>query len=72
MNRFHEADQAHWSLETLNNAYRQGYMFGLSGESVKRCPFQSAVIAAAWEAGWTDGAEESQAVTRQDHGQMYA
>jgi len=50
-----EIDQHNWSIETLNRAYRQGYMFGLSGEPLRGCPYQSEVIAAAWEAGWIDG-----------------
>ncbi len=50
-----EIDHQNWSIEALNKAYRQGYMFGLSGEPAKACPYQSEVIAAAWEAGWSDG-----------------
>ena len=50
-----EMDNQNWSIETLNKAYRQGYMFGLSGESQESCPYKSDVIAAAWEAGWSDG-----------------
>lgn len=50
-----DIDQQNWSIDTLNKAYRQGYMFGLSGESLEQCPFKSDVIAAAWEAGWHDG-----------------
>tara|TARA_Y100000588_G_scaffold184500_1_gene198379 strand:- start:1984 stop:2217 length:234 start_codon:yes stop_codon:yes gene_type:complete len=54
-----EIDQHNWSIETLNKAYRQGYMFGLSGEPQKACPYDSDVIAAAWEAGWTDGSAQA-------------
>lgn len=50
-----EMDNQNWSIETLNKAYRQGYMFGLSGEPQESCPYKSDVIAAAWEAGWNDG-----------------
>lgn len=52
---FKEMDNQNWSIETLNKAYRQGYMFGLSGEPQDTCPYKSEVIAAAWEAGWNDG-----------------
>ena len=34
-------------------------MFGLSGEPQKACPYDSDVIAAAWEAGWTDGSAQA-------------
>ena len=54
-----EIDQHNWSIETLNKAYRQGYMFGLSGEPQKACPYDSDVIAATWEAGWTDGSAQA-------------
>ena len=33
---FKEIDNQNWSIETLNKAYRQGYMFGLSGETHAR------------------------------------
>jgi len=52
-------DHQNWSIDTLNKAYRQGYMFGLSGESRQQCPYQSDVIAAAWEAGWLDGSDQA-------------
>ncbi|WP_097462071.1 ribosome modulation factor [Mangrovitalea sediminis] len=45
-----------WDLESLNKAYRQGYMAGLMGMEHDRCPYRSDVVAAAWEAGWEDGA----------------
>lgn len=54
-----EIDQQNWSIETLNKAYRQGYMFGLSGEPQDSCPYKSDVIAAAWEAGWMDGRSQT-------------
>ena len=50
-----DIDQREWSIDSLNKAYRQGYLFGLSGEPQESCPYHSEVIAAAWEAGWTDG-----------------
>lgn len=67
---FKEMDNQNWSIETLNKAYRQGYMFGLSGEPQDTCPYKSDVIAAAWEAGWNDG--RSQATPHQDHEQDIA
>lgn len=57
---FKEMDNQNWSIETLNKAYRQGYMFGLSGEPQDSCPYKSDVIAAAWEAGWSDGRSQAQ------------
>ena len=54
-----EIDNPQWSIDTLNKAYRQGYLFGLSGESNHHCPYRSDVIAAAWEAGWNDGHEQA-------------
>ncbi|MEE2733116.1 MAG: ribosome modulation factor [Pseudomonadota bacterium] len=57
-----DIDQQNWSIETLNKAYRQGYMFGLSGEPQQACPYHSDVIAAAWEAGWTDGAAQARQI----------
>jgi len=67
---FKEMDNQNWSIETLNKAYRQGYMFGLSGEPQESCPYKSDVIAAAWEAGWNDG--RSQAQPHHDHEQDIA
>lgn len=54
-----DIDQHAWSIDTLNKAYRQGYLFGLSGESKSSCPYQAEVISAAWEAGWIDGQQQS-------------
>lgn len=45
-----------WDLESLNKAYRQGYMAGLMGMNRERCPYRGDVVIAAWEAGWEDGA----------------
>lgn len=47
-----------WSLESLNKAYQQGYMAGLTGQPHSRQPYQAEVPAAAWEAGWDDGAAQ--------------
>ncbi len=62
--RKQDIDQQNWSIDTLNKAYRQGYLFGLSGESMEQCPYRSEVIAAAWEAGWHDGHEHTPASQR--------
>ena len=48
-----------WDLESLNKAYRQGYMAGLMHMDSEQCPYHSEVVIAAWEAGWEDGAETS-------------
>lgn len=47
-----------WSLESLNKAYQQGYMAGLTGSQSNQ-PTLPDVLAAAWEAGWDDGLEQS-------------
>lgn len=57
--KLNDIDQQQWSIDTLNKAYRQGYLFGLSGEAQHQCPYKSDVIAAAWEAGWHDGRMQS-------------
>jgi len=54
-----DADR-HWSLESLNKAYQQGYMAGLTGHSLGQQPHAAEVLAAAWEAGWDDGREQYQ------------
>ena len=48
----------HWSLESLNKAYQQGYMAGLTGQPQHAQPHPVEVLAAAWEAGWDDGNEQ--------------
>jgi len=47
-----------WDIDSLNKAYRQGYMAGVMGMLNNTCPFVGEVIEAAWEAGWEDGTEE--------------
>ncbi|PAV24791.1 ribosome modulation factor [Tamilnaduibacter salinus] len=47
-----------WEVETLNKAYRQGYMTGVMGMARERCPYRGDVVIAAWEAGWDDGQNE--------------
>ncbi len=53
----HSNDQ-HWSLESLNKVYQQGYMAGLTGQSITAHEHSAEVLAAAWEAGWDDGREQ--------------
>lgn len=67
-----EIDHQNWSIETLNKAYRQGYMFGLSGENHGACPYKSDVIAAAWEAGWLDGRTQGEFVNSLESGRAIA
>ncbi len=43
-----------WDVESLNKAYRQGYMAASMGMARSRCPYQGDVVIAAWEAGWED------------------
>ncbi len=47
-----------WSLDSLNKAYQQGYMAGLTGQQLQLQPYPADVLAAAWEAGWVDGEEQ--------------
>ena len=51
-------DDQQWSLESLNKAYQQGYMAGLTGQSITAHGYSADVLAAAWEAGWDDGREQ--------------
>lgn len=46
-----------WNLETLNKAYKQGYMCGVMGSDPSKRPMMTEVVLAAWEAGWEDGKE---------------
>lgn len=47
-----------WDLESLEKAYRHGYMAGMVGKAADLCPYRAEVIANAWEAGWQDGREQ--------------
>lgn len=51
-------DDRHWSLESLNKAYQQGYMAGLTGQASGTRQQSGDVLQAAWEAGWDDGHEQ--------------
>ena len=42
-------DNHDWSLESLNKAYQQGYMAGLTGQPQHAQPHPVEVLAAAWE-----------------------
>ena len=52
-----DTDQG-WSLDSLNKAYQQGYMAGLTVQQLQLQPYPAEVLAAAWEAGWVDGEEQ--------------
>ena len=54
----HNDDDQHWSLESLNKAYQQGYMAGLTGQNSPPRALAADVLLAAWEAGWDDGNEQ--------------
>lgn len=43
-----------WDVESLNKAYRQGYLAATMGMQRSRCPYRGEVVIAAWEAGWED------------------
>ena len=49
-----------WSLESLNKAYQQGYMAGMTGQTNTPRALAADVLVAAWEAGWDDGHEQYQ------------
>ncbi len=49
-----------WDLDTLHKAYRQGYMAGVMGMALNRCPYRGEIVVAAWEAGWEDGWQDQQ------------
>jgi len=44
-------------IDSLNKAYRQGYMAGVMGMEKSECPYagEKEIVEAAWEAGWEDG-----------------
>jgi ribosome modulation factor len=44
-----------WDMDSLNKAYRQGYMAGVMGPDQRKCPYIGEIVEAAWEAGWEDG-----------------
>jgi len=45
-----------YSIESMDKAYRRGYMVGVTG-SHEPCPYNTEVLIAAWEAGRDDGHE---------------
>ena len=49
-----------WDVESLNKAYRQGYMASEMGMGRQRCPYRGEVVVAAWEAGWEDANQAGQ------------
>ena len=55
----HIDEEQQWSLESLNKAYQKGYMAGLTGHPIDQQPYSADVLAAAWEAGWDDGFEQT-------------
>ncbi len=53
-----ELVETHWDLESLEKAYRHGFMAGMVGKLASACPLKAEVVANAWEAGWQDGKEQ--------------
>mgnify|MGYP000184980408 CR=1 FL=1 len=45
-----------YSIESMDKAYRRGYMTGVTGNR-ENCPYSTDVMIAAWEAGRDDGHE---------------
>jgi ribosome modulation factor len=56
----HDDHSQEWSLESLNKAYQQGYMSGLTGHGKRprNLDAHTDILLAAWEAGWDDGNEQ--------------
>lgn len=46
-----------WNVDSLNKAYRQGYLAASMGMERSRCPYRGEVAIAAWEAGWEDAGQ---------------
>lgn len=46
-----------WDIDTLDKAYRQGYMAGMTGRDEQCTHYKADMLIEAWEAGWTDGHE---------------
>ncbi|MBD3655758.1 MULTISPECIES: ribosome modulation factor [Marinobacter] len=55
-----------WGVESLNKAYRQGYMAASIGLPKARCPYRGEVVVAAWEAGWDDAEQVVRDATDDD------
>ena len=53
-----ELVENHWDLNTLEKAYRHGFMAGMTGQPIEKCQYRAEVIVTAWEAGWQDGREQ--------------
>lgn len=47
-----------WDLESLEKAYRHGFMAGMIGKDTSSCTYRAEMIVNAWEAGWHDGKEQ--------------
>lgn len=47
-----------WDVQSLEKAYRHGFMAGMVGKAHDACPYKAEMIANAWEAGWQDGKEQ--------------
>jgi ribosome modulation factor len=46
-----------WDIDSLNKAYRQGYMAGVMGADKQLDFHPEEIVQTAWEAGWEDGLE---------------
>lgn len=64
-----ELVENHWNLETLEKAYRHGFMAGMTGKAQDSCSYRAEVIVTAWEAGWQDGREQFEKKQNQHSGQ---
>lgn len=53
-----ELVENHWDLESLDKAYRHGYLAGMVGKTSESCSYRAEMIVNAWEAGWHDGREQ--------------
>ena len=53
-----ELVESRWDLESLDKAYRHGFMAGMVGKAMNKCPYRVEVLLNAWEAGWQDGKDQ--------------
>lgn len=53
-----ELVETQWDLESLEKAYRHGFMAGMVGKDISKCSYRAEVVVNAWEAGWFDGKEQ--------------
>jgi len=53
-------DDKSWNEESLRDCYQKGFFAGMTATAKDKNPFPHEILHAAWEAGWEDGAHQSQ------------